>query len=163
MQSEGKIILIYSYFAEFRVYSHPYYNMTLGFKSMGLVVVLSYCLPLFLRKIFHVYAYTYTYAHVVITSPCHLTCWLVSVSYRYSIALCFHETSQLVVIISRLWDETNFLRFGGAVGGSTLFTLRSFCIMELPSCLNVCVYMGILSFVYAVRFTPWYNLKPMLL
>jgi hypothetical protein len=39
LQSEGKIILIYSYF-EIRVYFHPYYNMTLGFKSLGLNVVL---------------------------------------------------------------------------------------------------------------------------
>jgi hypothetical protein len=40
LQSEGRIILIYSYFIEFRIYFHPYYNMTLGFKSLGLVVVL---------------------------------------------------------------------------------------------------------------------------
>jgi hypothetical protein len=39
LQSEDKIILIYSYF-EIRVYFHPYYNMTLGFKPLGLVVVL---------------------------------------------------------------------------------------------------------------------------
>jgi hypothetical protein len=39
LQSEGMIILIYSYF-EIRVYFHPYYNMTLGFKPLGLVVVL---------------------------------------------------------------------------------------------------------------------------
>jgi hypothetical protein len=39
LQSEGKFILIYSYF-EIRVYFHPYYNMTLGFKSLGLVMVL---------------------------------------------------------------------------------------------------------------------------
>ncbi len=37
--SEGKFILIYSYF-DIRVYFHPDYNMTLGFKSLGLVVVL---------------------------------------------------------------------------------------------------------------------------
>jgi hypothetical protein len=39
LQSEGKIILIYSYF-EIRVNYHLYYNMTLGFKSLGLFVVL---------------------------------------------------------------------------------------------------------------------------
>jgi hypothetical protein len=39
LQSEGKIILIYSYF-EIRVYFHPYYDMTLGYKSVGLVVVI---------------------------------------------------------------------------------------------------------------------------
>jgi hypothetical protein len=39
LQSEGKIILLYSYF-EIRVYFHPYYNMTLGFKPLGLVLVL---------------------------------------------------------------------------------------------------------------------------
>ncbi len=39
LQSEGKIILIYSYF-EIRAYFHPYYDMTLRFKSLGLVVVL---------------------------------------------------------------------------------------------------------------------------
>ena len=39
LQSEGKFILIYSYF-EIRVYFHPYYDMTLGFKSLGLVMVL---------------------------------------------------------------------------------------------------------------------------
>ncbi len=39
LQSEGKIILIYSYF-EIRVYFHPYYDMTLRFKSLGLVVAL---------------------------------------------------------------------------------------------------------------------------
>jgi hypothetical protein len=40
LQSESRIILVYSYFIEFRVYFQPYYNMTLGFKSLGLVVVL---------------------------------------------------------------------------------------------------------------------------
>jgi hypothetical protein len=39
LQSEGKIILIYSYF-EIRVYFHPYYNMTLRLKPLGLVVAL---------------------------------------------------------------------------------------------------------------------------
>jgi hypothetical protein len=39
LQSEGKIILIYSYI-EIRVYFHPHYDMTLGYKSLGLVVVL---------------------------------------------------------------------------------------------------------------------------
>ena len=39
LQSEGKIILIYSYF-EIRVYFHPYYNMTLEFKPLGLVLAL---------------------------------------------------------------------------------------------------------------------------
>ncbi len=39
LQSEGEIILIYSYFIEFGVYFHPYHNMTLGFKSLGLVMV----------------------------------------------------------------------------------------------------------------------------
>jgi hypothetical protein len=38
LQSEGKFILIYSYF-EIRVYFHPYYDMTLGNESLGLVVV----------------------------------------------------------------------------------------------------------------------------
>jgi hypothetical protein len=39
LQSEGKIIIIYSYF-EIWVYFHPYYDMTLGFKSLGIVVAL---------------------------------------------------------------------------------------------------------------------------
>jgi hypothetical protein len=39
LQSEGKIILIYSYF-EIRVYFCPYYDMTLGYKSLGLVMAL---------------------------------------------------------------------------------------------------------------------------
>ncbi len=39
LQSDGKIILTYSYF-EISVYLHPYYDMALGFKSLGLVVVL---------------------------------------------------------------------------------------------------------------------------
>jgi hypothetical protein len=39
LQSEGKIILIYSYF-EIRVYFHPYYDMALGFEPLGLVVAL---------------------------------------------------------------------------------------------------------------------------
>jgi hypothetical protein len=39
LQSEGKIILIFSYF-EIRVYFHPYYDMTLGYKSLGPVAVL---------------------------------------------------------------------------------------------------------------------------
>jgi hypothetical protein len=39
LQSEGKLILIYSYF-KIRVYFHPYYDMTLGFKPLSLVVVL---------------------------------------------------------------------------------------------------------------------------
>jgi hypothetical protein len=34
LQSEGKFILMYSYF-EIRVYFHPYYDMTLGFKTLG--------------------------------------------------------------------------------------------------------------------------------
>ncbi len=38
LQSEGKFILIYSYF-DIRVYFHPYYDMTLGFKSLGLVML----------------------------------------------------------------------------------------------------------------------------
>jgi hypothetical protein len=40
LQSEGKIILILVTFIEFRVYFHPYYDMTLGHNSLGLVVVL---------------------------------------------------------------------------------------------------------------------------
>jgi hypothetical protein len=39
LQSEGKIILIYSYF-EIRACFHSYYDMTLGFKPLGLVVAL---------------------------------------------------------------------------------------------------------------------------
>jgi hypothetical protein len=39
LQYDGKIILIDCYF-EIRVCFHPYYNMTLGFKPLGLVVVL---------------------------------------------------------------------------------------------------------------------------
>jgi hypothetical protein len=39
LQSEGEIILSCSYF-EIRVYFHLYYDMTLGFKSLGLVVAL---------------------------------------------------------------------------------------------------------------------------
>jgi hypothetical protein len=49
--------------------------------------------------------YTYAYAYVVITSLWHLTSGLVTVSYRYSTALCFHENCQLVVIISRVWED----------------------------------------------------------
>ncbi len=41
----------------------------------------------------------------MITSPWHLTHGLVTVSYRYLTALCFHENCQLVVIISRVWDD----------------------------------------------------------
>ncbi len=49
--------------------------------------------------------YTCAYAHVVITSPWHLTRGLVTESYRYSTVLCFHENCQLVVIISHVWDD----------------------------------------------------------
>ncbi len=59
---------------------------------------------MFLRK-FSFIAYTCAYAYVVITSPWHLTCKLVTVSYRYSTALCFHENCQLRVIISRIWED----------------------------------------------------------
>ncbi len=38
LQSEGKFILIYSYF-DIKVNFHIYYNMALGFKSLGLVMV----------------------------------------------------------------------------------------------------------------------------
>jgi hypothetical protein len=44
LQSEGKIILIYSYF-EIRVLFHPYYDVTLGFTSLGLVLVLLIIVP----------------------------------------------------------------------------------------------------------------------
>jgi hypothetical protein len=54
-------------------------------------------------------AYTCIYAYVVITSPWHLTCRLVTVSYRYSTALCFYENCQLVIIISRVWDNHSHL------------------------------------------------------
>ncbi len=66
---------------------------------------------MFLRKI-SLIAYTCAYAYVVITSPWHLTRGLVTVSHRYSTALCFHENCQLVVIISRVWDDLSplFLR-----------------------------------------------------
>ncbi len=112
LQFEGKIILSYCHF-EIRVYFHPYYNMTLGYKSLGLVVVLfqSQYLPFLMRK-FSFTAYTCAYAYVVITSPWHLTRGLVTVTYRYSTALCFHENCQLVVIVSRIWDDCSplFLR-----------------------------------------------------
>jgi hypothetical protein len=39
LQSEGKVILIYSYF-EIRVYFYPYYDMSLGFKPLGLVMAI---------------------------------------------------------------------------------------------------------------------------
>jgi hypothetical protein len=39
LQSEGNIILIYSYF-EIRVYFHPNYDITLVFKPLGLVMAL---------------------------------------------------------------------------------------------------------------------------
>jgi hypothetical protein len=39
LQSEGKVILIYSYF-EKKVYFHSYYDMILGFKFLGVVMVL---------------------------------------------------------------------------------------------------------------------------
>ena len=89
--------------------------------------------------------YTCAYAYVVITSPWHLTCRLVTVSYRYSTALCFHENCQLVVIISAS-GMTVLLCFCGASGGSTLFTLGNPYIMEIPRCLIICVDMGILVF-----------------
>jgi hypothetical protein len=57
-----------------------------------------------LRK-FSFIAYTCAYAYVVITSPWHLSRGLVTVSYRYLTVLCFHENCQLVVIISRVWDD----------------------------------------------------------
>jgi hypothetical protein len=44
LQSEGKIILIYSYF-DIRVSFHPYYNMTLEFTFLGLVLVLLIIVP----------------------------------------------------------------------------------------------------------------------
>jgi hypothetical protein len=40
LQSEGNIILIYSYFVEFREYFHPSYDLTFGFKSLNVVMVL---------------------------------------------------------------------------------------------------------------------------
>ncbi len=90
-------------------------------------------------------------------SPCHLTRGLVNVSYRYLTALCFHKNCQLVVIISRVWDVTILLCFCRAVGGSTLFTLRSCCIMELLRCFNICMDMGVPSSGCTVCFNPWYN------
>jgi hypothetical protein len=36
----------------------------------------------------------------------------------------------MVVIISRVWDATVFLCFGGVIGCSTLFTLGNPCINE---------------------------------
>jgi hypothetical protein len=41
-----------------------------------------------------------------------MTCGLVTVSYRYLTALCFHENCKLVVIISCVWDDRSplFLR-----------------------------------------------------
>jgi hypothetical protein len=73
--------------------------------------------------------YTCTYAHVVITSTCHLTRGLVNVLYKYYLtALCFHENCLLVVIISRVWDVTVLFCFCGAIGGSTLITLVIPCI-----------------------------------
>jgi hypothetical protein len=139
LQSEGKIILIYSYF-EIRVYFHPYYDMTLGYKS------------LFLRK-FSFITYTCTYAYVLSRSPWHLTNGLVTASYRYLTALCFHENCQLVVIISHVWDDRSPL-FCRASGGSTLFTLGNPYIMELPRFLIICMDMGIPFFCCAVGFNP---------
>jgi hypothetical protein len=52
LQSKGEIIIIIVSFIIFRVSFYPYYNMTLGHNSLGLVVVLfsSSYLHLFLRK-----------------------------------------------------------------------------------------------------------------
>jgi hypothetical protein len=83
-----------------------------------------------------------------------LTCGLVNISYRYSTALCFHEHCQLVVIISCVWAVTILLCFCGAIGGSTLFTLRNPCIMELPRCLIICVDMGVPFFGCTVHVNP---------
>jgi hypothetical protein len=60
LQSEGKIFLALVTFLEFRVSFHPYYYMTLGHNSLGLVVVLfsSLYLSLFLRKSSFTHVYT---------------------------------------------------------------------------------------------------------
>ncbi len=81
LQSEGRIILNYSNFIQFRVYFHPYYYITLGFKSLDLVMALfsnHSTYPCFWES-FHLYAFTVTHANVVITSTCHLTGGLESV------------------------------------------------------------------------------------
>ncbi len=128
LQSEGKIFLIYSYF-EIRVYFHPYYDMTLGFKPLGLV------LPLFLRK-FSFIMYTCTDAYVIIISPWHLTRGLVTVSHRYSTALSFHKTAGWWLSLVA-FGMTVLLCFCGASGCSTLFTLGNPYIMEIPRCLHL--------------------------
>jgi len=78
--------------------------MTLGFTSLGLVLVLIIIVPtpLLLRKLSFI-AYTCSYAYVVITNLWHLTRGLVTVSCRYLTVFCFHENRQLVVIISCFW------------------------------------------------------------
>jgi hypothetical protein len=80
--------------------------MTLGFTSLGLVLVLMIIVPtpLLLRKLLFI-AYTCSYAYVVITNLWHLTRGLVTVSSRYLTVFFLHENRQLVVIISCFWDD----------------------------------------------------------
>jgi hypothetical protein len=110
--------------------------------------------PTLVFEKFSFIAYTCAYAYVIITSPWHLTRGLVTVSYRYSTELCFHENCQLVVIISCIWDDR-----------SPLF-LRSQCWLNtihigeslhngVPRCLIICVDMGIPFLVALCASTLW--------
>ncbi len=109
---------------------------------------------------FHLYAYTCAYAHVVITSTWHLklTHGLVSVSNRYSTALCFHENCLFLVIssLSGMW-QVSFV-FVEPLVTQHQSHWRFLALMELLRLLNIiCMDMSVPSFGCTVRFNPWYK------